>query len=658
MRIGVDYYPEHWSRELWELDADLMKRTGVKVVRLAEFSWCKMEPSEGQFDFTWLDDAIKIFSSRKIDIVLCTPTNCPPLWLYEKYPDAIQTGRDGHKIPIGVRGHRCYNSPSFLKYAKRIIDEMTARYADEKSITAWQIDNELESNFCFCENCIKEFHTWLQEKYGTLDVLNRTYGNIVWSGAYSSWEQIQPPYGSTPHAWRNPSFMLDFNRYASDSMIKYVKMQSEIIRMNCPNVPITTNIWLCKNMPDFYNTFAELDFVSFDNYPVTKIPDNEEEYYSHAFHLDLMRGIKQDNFWIMEELSGGLGCWMPMSYTPRPNMIKGYSLQALAHGADTVLHFRWRTAATGAEMHWHGIIDQSNVPGRRYYEFKDLCETAEKLGDVVETELKSDVAILYSSDQEYAFKLQPQTEGMYYFEQLKAFHDAFTKFGVNIDIVNWSSDLDKYKIVVAPTIYVTDAKVTKNFYRYVQNGGTLILTNRSGIKDENNNYRMEMLPTVFRELIGANITEYDPIGNNQQKVKTPDGKEFICTQWCDILEPITAEVLAAYADSFYRDKPAIVKNLYGQGHVYYVGTVGNKALYYDLIQTVLDENGINYFSKLPFGVEITTRENGIDKFYFIFNNSEAVCELSLPAVMESLASGEITKTVTLQPYDMKVLQPL
>lgn len=656
MRIGVEYYPEHWDRELWEQDADLMKRTGVKIVRLAEFAWCKMEPSEGQFDFTWLDDAIKIFSSREIDIVLCTPTNCPPLWLYENYPDAIQTGRDGNKIPIGVRGHRCYNSPSFLKYAKRIIDKITEHYADEKSIIAWQIDNELESNFCFCEYCVEEFHVWLQKKYGTLDALNQAYGNNVWSGEYSSWKQIQPPYGSIPHAWRNPSFMLDFNRYASDNMIKFVKMQSEIIRKNCPKVPITTNTWLCENMPDFYRAFAELDFVSYDNYPTTKIPESKEEYYSHAFHLDLMRGIKQKNFWIMEQLSGGLGCWMPMSYTPRPNMIKGYSLQALAHGADTVLHFRWRTAATGAEMHWQGIIDQSNVPGRRFYEFKDLCETAEKLGDIEGTELRSDVAILYSSDQEYAFKIQPQTEGMYYFEQPKAFHDAFTKFGVNIDIINWSSDLDKYKVIVAPTIFVTDAKITENFYRYVQNGGTLILTNRSGIKDEHNNYKMETLPTVFRELIGATVTEYDPIGNNEQKIKMTNGKEFICTQWCDILEPITAEVLATYSDSFYRDKPAIVKNLYGQGCVYYVGTVGKKALYYDLIQTVLENNGIKYFANLPFGVEITTRENANEKFYFIFNNSDAVCEVNLPTEMKNIVSGEISNALTLQPYDMKVLR--
>lgn len=656
MKIGVDYYPEHWDRSLWEEDAKLMQKTGVKIVRLAEFAWCRMEPLDGEFDFLWLDEAIEILTNHGMDIVLCTPTNCPPLWFYEKFPDAIQTGKDGNKISIGIRGHRCYNNPALLKYAKRIIEKMTTHYADNPSIIAWQIDNELEANFCFCEHCAEEFRDWLRIKYGSLELINQTYGNVVWSGEYSSWRQVTAPFGNHPHAWLNPSFMLDFNRYASDNMIKFVKMQSEIIRKNCRNIPVTTNTWFCQNMPDFYNTFEELDFVSYDNYPVTKIPEDKEALYTHAFHLDLMRGIKQRNFWIMEQLSGGLGSWSPMLHAPRPNMIKGYSLQAFAHGADTVVHFRWRTAATGAEMHWHGIIDQSNVPGRRFYEFEDLCKTADKLGMISGTKIKSKVAILYSSDQEYAFKIQPQTEGMYYFEQLKLFHDAFTKFGMNIDIINWSANLDSYKIVVAPTIYVTDPLVTKNLYEFVKNGGTLILTNRSGVKNEYNNYTMDMLPTVFAELIGGNVTQYDPIGYSEQKIKMIDGSQYVCTQWCDILETSTANVLATYEDSFYKGKAAIIQNKYGDGTAYYVGTVGKKALYYHLIQRVLDECKLEYFHELPYGVEITTRENDNDKYYFVFNNSDAACEVTLPKNMKDVLSGEATNQLKLQPYDMSILQ--
>ena len=414
MRIGVDYYPEHWDKALWEQDADLMRKTGVKVVRLAEFAWCRLEPQEGVYDFAWLDEAVAMFKTRGIDVVLCTPTSCPPLWLYEKHPDTIMVGADGTPIKTGIRGHRCVANPTMVEYTRRIVEKMAQHYADEHAVIAWQIDNELEAYFCFCEHCNEQFRSWLKEKYGTIEAVNAAYGNVVWSGEYSAWSQVKPPYGSYPHAWLNPAMMLDYSRFASEKVIAYSNMQAELIRKHCPGRPITTNTWFCEHMPDFYKMFDKLDFLSYDNYPTAKIPADEEELYTHAFHLDLMRGVKRGPFWIMEQLSGAMGCWMPMQRMPQPGMIKGYSLQAFAHGADTVVQFRWRTANIGAEMHWHGLLDHSNVPGRRFAEFESLCREAKALESLQGTQLKADVAILLSFENEYAFKLQPQTEGYYY----------------------------------------------------------------------------------------------------------------------------------------------------------------------------------------------------------------------------------------------------
>lgn len=644
MRIGVDYYPEHWDRSLWEADADLMQKTGVKLVRMGEFAWCRFEPRENEYDFEWLDEVIALFAERGIDVVLCTPTSCPPLWLYEKYPDAVQTGRDGNKIATGIRGHRCYNNPDFVRHSKRIIDVMTRRYAQNKSVIAWQIDNELEANFCFCDNCIREYHDWLKEKYGSVEQVNKAYGNNMWSGEYSSWEQIKPPFGNYPQAWLNPSYMLDFNRYASDSMIKYVEMQAEIIRENCPGTLITTNTWFCENMADFYKTFEELDFVSYDNYPTTRIPSDFEECYSHAFHLDLMRGIKRQNFWIMEQLSGGMGCWMPMVRMPQPGMIKGYSLQALAHGADTVVHFRWRTAVSGAEMFWHGLIDHSNVPGRRFEEFAQLCKEAEELDFIENTEIKSEVAILYASDQEYAFKIQPQTEGMYYMEQIKLFHDAFMKYGLNVDIIGQHEELDGYKIVVAPQMYVTDEAVVARLYEFAGKGGTVILTNRSGVKDHENKCIMSPLPTVYRELVGAYVEEYNPIGVDKVKVKFMDGSMNIGRQWCDILCAETAEVFACYDSDYFAGKAAITVNAYGNGRAYYVGTVGEKELYRKLVKDALLKAEISFVDSLPDNVEVTTRTGEDRKVQFVFNNTDKKQSFVL--------SG---KEISLEPFEMKIL---
>lgn len=643
MIIGVDYYPEHWDKSLWKADADLMRESGVKIVRLAEFAWCRLEPQEGNFDFGWLDEIIGILSERDIKIVLCTPTNCPPMWFYEKYPDAVQTEKDGRKTNTGIRGHRCINNADFLRYAERIIDTMTKRYADNKAIIAWQIDNELEANFCFCETCIGKYRSWLKARYTTVEAVNKAYGNNMWSGEYSSWEQIKPPFGSYPDAWLNPSYMLDYNRYASDSVVEHINWQQELIRKNCPDTAITTNVWFCRNMPNFYDEFKELDFISYDNYPTTRLPDNSEEYYSHAFHLDLMRGVKRKGFWIMEQLSGGLGCWAPMGRTPSPGMIKGYSLQAFAHGADTVVHFRWRTAVSGAEMHWHGLIDHSNVPGRRFKEFSELCKEAAALEAVRNTEIRSDIAILYSPDDEYAFKIQPQTNGMYYMEQHFLLHSAFAKYGLNIDVISRLEDISRYKIVIAPQMYLTDEAVTKRLYEFTENGGTVVLTNRSGVKDENNKCIMEQLPTVYRKLVGAYVEEYDPIGYDTSSIRLTDGSIYKCRQWCDILCPETAETIAVYDEEFYKGKAAITRNSCGRGTAYYIGTVCEKKLYCKLAKDILLESGIPFVEGLPDNVELTTRTGDDVIARFIFNNTSKNQHFTLDK-----------EEISLAPFEMKI----
>ncbi len=656
MKIGVVYYPEQWDRSIWEADADLMQKSGVKIVRMAEFAWCRIEPREGVFEFAWLDEAIEIFAKRDIEIFLCTPTNCPPLWLYEKYPDAIQVGTDRNKINLGIRGHRCYNSPSMLKYSERIIDIMTKRYAGNPAVVGWQIDNELDAAHCCCEYCSPKFRAWLKEKYSTIDKINTAYGNSVWSGEYSSWEQVNPPYGGSK--WLNPSLLLDYNRFTSYSMAQFVEFQMNLIRKNCPNTQITINTWLCENMPDFYDAFENLDFVSYDNYPAAKLPSNGEKLYSHSFHLDLMRGIKQKNFWIMEQLSGLLGGWTPMQRAPRPGMIKGYALQAIARGADTVIHFRWRSAVKGAEMFWHGLIDHSNVPGRRFHEFESLCHIVNNhLKRVNDTTIKNKVAILYSSEQEYAFKIQPQAEGMHYYGQLKSYHDAFTRFGVGTDIINWSSSLDEYNIVVAPTMYITNEQVTINLYKFAANGGTLILTNRSGVKDVNNTCIMDQLPTVFKECAGIVVSEYDPIGTDNHTVRHDDGKIYDCEQWCDIIETTTAKALAVYNDDYYEGKPAVTVNNYKEGKVYYVGTVFKKAYYYKLISEILKENGIEYYDNLPDGIELSIRENERESYLFVFNNSENIQKFEAKKTYRSIVNNGMEGTCfMLKPFEMEILK--
>ncbi len=668
MKIGVDYYPEQWERSLWEKDVAMMKDAGVKVVRMGEFAWSRLEPKEGKYDFGWLDEVIGLFDKAGIEVFLGTPTNTPPLWLYEEHPEVLQVGKDGNRVPIGIRGHRCLNSPVYREYCKKIIKKMVSRYKNKKCVIGYQIDNELEANHCCCLVCQQEFRKYVKGKYKSIDQVNKAYGNSVWSGEYSDFSQINPPFGSH-QTWLNPSYMLDFNRYASKSTVDYVEFQRRLIHETDSKALITTNNWLCENMPDFYDLFEKLDFVSYDNYPATSLPENQETLYSHAFHLDLMRGIKKKNFWIMEQLSGALGSWAPMSPTLQPGMLKGYSLQAIAHGADAVVHFRWRTAVSGAEMFWHGLIDQSNVPGRRFEEFQDLCRTIDGWQELEGSTPESQVAIIYGSDQEYAFKIQPQVEGMHYFTQLKAYHDAFASLGIGVDIVDIRSDLGKYKVVVAPTLFVTDKGMADKLDAYARQGGRLVLTNRSGVKDENNQCIMSPLPTVFADMAGVHVEEYDAIGKKWQKLHISQaswllqdkrmtaarqGEEPACQLWCDILESHGAEVLARYGENFYEGKAAITVNQYGAGEVYYVGTVMNRWGMVSLMSEIIRKAGISHIESLPFGVEHTVRRSQNNRWHFLFNNTGAEQEFEMRWRLPAGMRNDYDEIICLHPFEMKM----
>jgi beta-galactosidase len=307
-------------------------------------------------------------------------------------------------------------------------------------------------------------------------------------------------------------------------------------------------------------------------------------------------------------------------------------------------------------MYWHGLIDHSNVPSRRFVEFADLCRTAMKLSAIETTELVSEVAILYSPDNDWAFGIQPQTKGFEYFEQLKLFHAAFTRYGVNVDIISPTADLTKYKVVIAPEMYVYEQNAAENIYRYVIKGGTVVMTNRSGVKDAFNNCIMEPLPTVYRELIGAEIVEYDPIGEMEQKIRDFAGNEFKCSKWCDIIELTTARAYAEYDECFYSGSPAVTMNRYCSGVAYYVGTVCGRDFYESFADNIMKQTGIPRLKGLAKGVEVTTRTNGLDDYIFFFNNSEQEVEITLPKAMFSVIDGGERDSFKLSPFDLDVVR--
>ena len=370
--FGVCYYPEQWPESYWEEDARRMQECGVNTVRMGEFGWALMEPREGHYDFSLFDRAIETLGRHGIKTIFGTPTAAPPKWLTHKYPEVLDVFETGQPANDQSRRQYCYNSPVYRQFSRKIVEALARHYRDNTNIIGWQIDNEMnnENPECFSESCRTAFRLWLQQKYGTLDELNARWGTVVWSQIYSDWSQIDLPF-PTP-AFHNPALMLDYKRFISDSATDYLNDQVEILRRYRPDDFLTHN-GAFKNI-NYYNFSRALDLHAFDNYPTF----NNSPRYSTGAALTLVRGFN-GRMMIMEQLTGPAGQTY-MLRTPQPGETRLWAMQAIAHGADGLLHFRWRSALRGAEEYWYGVLDHDNVPRARFEEFKQEGSNCRKSG--------------------------------------------------------------------------------------------------------------------------------------------------------------------------------------------------------------------------------------------------------------------------------------
>jgi len=658
VRIGVDYYPEQWDPGLWEEDIQLMKVTGVRIARVAEFAWSRLEPSSGIYQFDWLDRVLNLFHKYGISVVIGTPTNTPPRWLTDLRPDILPVFADGRIYHPGVRGHRCFNSESMQVYGSRIVEKMAEHFGKHPAVIGWQIDNEFGMLDCHCPRCNAAFREWVKRKYGSVAAVNRAWGTVVWSGEYSDWCQIGTPIGGSPH--QNPSYLLDYARFQWDAVASFQGNQIKIIRKHCPHHFVTHNFHSYPQRLDLHRVGKDLDFAAFDYYPNTSPDKQSTGPYSGALSLDVTRGIKRRNFWIMEQLSGPPGCWFPMWRSPYPGFIRAYAWQAIARGADAVVHFRWRSAVAGAEQFWHGLIDHSNVPGRKFDEFASLCAEVNMLSKKIKgTVLKHEAAILMSAEQLEALRIQPQAEGLDYYENIKDYHRALTKLGIGCDVIEWSEPLDGYKLVVAPSLYLLDAETACRLERFASEGGVLVLTSRTGVKDMNNQCVMSPLPGLLSSCSGVTVTEYDPIGHDMHELVDGNGVTFKGSQWCDILAPMDAEVLLRYAGDFYAGQPAVTVNRFGQGEVYYLGTHPEEAWLKRLFGDIAARRDIPAFPELPDGVQVTIRTAADRAVLFVLNLSREVRRVTLPTDYYSLLDAEFRgKPIELGPYGVDILEKI
>ncbi|WP_136689807.1 beta-galactosidase [Halorhabdus amylolytica] len=620
MQTGVCYFPEHWPRERWETDVQRMAESGIEYVRMAEFAWNVLEPEPGEYDFEWLEEAVELVGEHGMQAVLCTPTATPPKWLVDEYPDIRQEQADGTPLEFGSRRHYCFNSPDYRRESRRIIEKMAENFADNEYVAGWQTDNEYgchETVRCHCDDCTTAFREWLREKYGDIETLNEAWGNAFWSQEYRRFSEVDLP-GPTP-AEHHPARLLDYQRFASDSVVEYNQLHVDILQSANADWFVTHNFMADFEPLDGFDVGEDLDFAAWDSYPTLhaqQAPDNpapEGDPQAQrvgdpdvtGMNHDLYRGVSDGAFWVMENQAGDIRAF-PYSAEPGEGMMRLWAHQAAAHGADVVSYFRWRRCQFGQEQYWGALNNYDGEPDRGLGEAATAAEEFEALPEMAPP--AGDVAILVDYDSQWALHNERHTPDFEYWGHLRAYYRALRSRGVTVDLVDADTDLAGYAVVLAPSLHLVSEDRADRLAAYVEDGGELVLTIRSATKTDTDKLRDDLAPGPLEPVLGARIEQFESLAPNLEPQVTYDGDTYDYRTWGEWLQPEDATVLGRHESGPATGEAAIVENEAGEGRITYVGVWPEPDLADAIVQTTLESANHPVGQRLPERVRLTERD--------------------------------------------------
>ena len=621
--FGGDYNPNQWPKEIWEEDIRIFKKASINSATVNVFSWAKIQPSENCYDFEELDQIIEKLSTEGFDIVLATSTAALPAWMFKKYPEVARTDYDGRHHKFGQRHNACPNSLVYQKYAERLATKLAERYGENPQVTCWHINNEYGGE-CYCDNCEKAFRVWLKDKYHTIEALNKAWNMEFWGHTVYEWDEIVLPnalsegigYDKTAFA----GISIDYRRFNSDSLLKNYMMERDAIRKIDPTTPITTNLMGTFKGLDYFKWAKEMDLVSWDNYPSYNTP-----WSLVAMTHDLMRGLKQQPFMLMEQTPSQQN-WQPYNSLKKPGQMRAQSYQTIAHGADTIQYFQLRRSVGACEKFHGAVIEHVGHEDTRVFrETAALGAELAQLSDIIGTQTQAQVAVIFDWDNYWALEYTSgPTVDLKYVEQIHRYYRYFYEQNIAVDLVPVDADLSKYKLVAAPVLYMIKEGMQERLTDFVKQGGALLTTYMSGIVDQSDNVHLGGYPGPLRELAGIWVEEIDALAPEQSNGVSLVNEELTGTSnlVSDLIHLENAEALAHYTSNFYAGMPAVTKNTFGDGTVYYFGGQLEDQLQDQLFKTIVKETDITPVIEEATKLEIACRENAEAKFFVIINFHE------------------------------------
>lgn len=652
---GGDYNPEQWldCPEILKQDLEYMKAAHINEVTLGIFTWSTLEPQDGVYEFAWLKELIDRLYENGISVILSTPSAARPKWLSDRYPEVLRVNADRSRNLFGARHNHCYTSPQYRRKISEIDRRLSEQFGRHPAVMLWHISNELGGE-CHCPLCQKAFQEWLEKKYGTIGNLNKAWNTTFWSHDYQDFEQIESP--SPRGEQQLHGLNLDWKRFVTHQTADFVAWEKKAIRDGGSSLPVTINM-----MYDFkglnYHKFKNLiDIASWDNYPTWHKEEETKTALDTAFQHDFMRSLLKKPFLLMESSPASTN-WQSVSKLKRPGMLSAASLQAVAHGSDSVQYFQIRQSR-GASEKFHGaVIDHyGGTDTRVFREVTGVGAQLLALSEIAGSRTNARAAVIHDCESRWAMEDSqgPRNKELHYMDTVKKIYGGLRGLGLNVDILDMEEELEGYDFIFAPMLYMFRSNIEDKIRSFVARGGSFVMTYWSGIVNENDLCHLGGTPHQLMDVFGLRSMELDALydGDRNAGVSAgtffPEGNRYECRNFCDLIRTGTAEALLTYETDFYTDYPAFVRNKYGDGTAYYVCADFGQNFYDDLCRKLAEEKGLTCVPvTIPEGISVTTRENEEQIFLFIQNMGKDTVSVEIPEDWKRLlGTGTVSRYET------------